>query len=65
VDVEEDGVDFCFGAGACGCGCYVAFFVSDDVGVEKTTANGHEEQEGCTNRNLAEVLTLRFFAHLR
>ena len=31
VDVEEDGIDFCFGAGACGGGCYLAFFVSDDV----------------------------------
>ena len=33
VDVEEDGVDFCFSAGACGGGCYVAFFVSDVVSV--------------------------------
>ena len=31
VDLEEDGVDFCFGAGACGGGRYLAFFVSDDL----------------------------------
>jgi hypothetical protein len=42
--VEEDGIDFCFGAGTCGSGCHVAFFVSDDVAVgigrlsEKRTA---------------------------
>jgi hypothetical protein len=34
VDVEEDGIDVRFGAGACGRGCYVAFLVSDDVGQE-------------------------------
>ena len=31
LDLEEDRIDFCFGAGACGRGCYLAFFVSDDV----------------------------------
>ena len=35
VDLEKDGIDFCFGAGACGGGCYLAFFVSDDVGGEE------------------------------
>ena len=32
MDVEENGIDFCFGAGACRGGCDLAFFVSDDVG---------------------------------
>jgi len=31
VDLEEDGIDLCVGAGAYGGGCYLAFFVSDDV----------------------------------
>jgi hypothetical protein len=35
MDLEEDGIDFCFGVGACGGGCYLAFFVSDDVGGEE------------------------------
>ena len=48
VDLEEDGIDFCFGAGACGGGCYLAFFVSDDVGGRKGEVgaickNEHEE----------------------
>jgi hypothetical protein len=39
--VEEDGIDFCVGIGACGGGCYVAFFVSDDV---KKSASGQERE---------------------
>ena len=31
MDVAKDGIDFCFGASACGCGCNLAFFVSDGV----------------------------------
>jgi hypothetical protein len=30
--LEEDGIDFCFGVGACGRGCNLALFVSDVVG---------------------------------
>ena len=32
MDLEEDGIDFCFGTGACGGRCYLAFLVPDDVG---------------------------------
>src|SRR5258708_19142137 len=42
VDLEEDGVDFCFRDCACGGGCDLAFSVSDDVrrGREKSPQIG-------------------------
>jgi hypothetical protein len=63
VDVEEDGINFCFCPGTCGGGCYVAFFVSDDVGAHAMNRQNKPKESG--NRNWAEELKLRFFAHLR
>ena len=62
VGVEEDRVDFCFGAGACGGGCDVAFFVSDDV---RRKTNLKNEKEESPSSSGAEKLKLRFFARPR
>jgi ferredoxin len=40
--VAEDGFDFCVGAGACGCGCDLAFSVSDDLKNQVKKQRGNE-----------------------
>lgn len=58
VDLEEDRIDFCFGAGACGGGCYLAFFVSDDVRRGKEEVDSQqltvESREGEKQRTQSE-----------